>query len=240
MDNATFQVIRQRQAVRSFSPREVAEETIRELIELSNRAPSAYNIQPWHFIVVRDIELRRLLHELTLKQIQVLEAPVSVVFIADPNCWKESYERVLNLGVASNALSKEQADFCRKSVQFIFEIAPYGLFGFIKKLIHPFLRFKQPLPDLLYSYADICRYVKAQTNFAAANFMLAARAAGLDTCPMESFDEYRVKKLLKIPPQMTVALIISLGYRSEDKNELPQSVRLPLAEKLYFEQFGRN
>ena len=46
-------------------------------------------------------------------------------------------------------------------------------------------------------------------------FMLAATAAGLGTCPMEGFDEGRVRKLLRIPAYMVVVVVIPVGYSAD-------------------------
>ena len=73
----------------------------------------------------------------------------------------------------------------------------------------------------------------------AATFMIAAAGAGLGTSPMEGFDEYRLKRLLAIPMNYTVPIIIAVGY-SADSSDARLSVRLPLADKLSRDLFGRN
>ena len=45
--------------------------------------------------------------------------------------------------------------------------------------------------------------------------MLAMRAHGFDTCPMEGFDSYRVKRLLGLPLSAGVTMVISAGKRAE-------------------------
>ena len=82
-------------------------------------------------------------------------------------------------------------------------------------------------------------YVRSQTMLAAATFMIAAKGAGLDTCPMEGFDEHRIKKLLAIPAHMSVPVIVAVGYplNPEEQNEKPQSYRFPLREKLSVDVF---
>lgn len=44
------------------------------------------------------------------------------------------------------------------------------------------------------------------TALAAQNLMLALRAHGYDSCPMEGFDEHRVKKLLNLPGKGLVTM----------------------------------
>ena len=44
--------------------------------------------------------------------------------------------------------------------------------------------------------------------------MLAIAAQGYDTLPMEGFDERRLRKLLKLPSDALIQMIISVGRRS--------------------------
>jgi nitroreductase len=48
------QAIYSRRAVREFTPEQVTEEVLRQLIDAAIQAPSAVNQQPWLFTVVRD------------------------------------------------------------------------------------------------------------------------------------------------------------------------------------------
>ena len=49
-----FEVIKKRKSVRSYEDTPVAKETLMKLLEAARVAPSAKNVQPWHFIVVTD------------------------------------------------------------------------------------------------------------------------------------------------------------------------------------------
>jgi nitroreductase len=55
-----FEAIRSRRAVRNFTDEPVEQSTLERLISLAVHAPSAMNLQPWAFAVVRGRE--RLLH----------------------------------------------------------------------------------------------------------------------------------------------------------------------------------
>lgn len=48
-----------RRTVRDFSPEPVPFELIEQAILTASRAPSGANQQPWHFVVVRDTEIKR-------------------------------------------------------------------------------------------------------------------------------------------------------------------------------------
>jgi nitroreductase len=48
-------------------------------------APSGYNLQPWHFVVVRNPEQKRRLREAAMGQAKVEEAGAVIVCCGDPN-----------------------------------------------------------------------------------------------------------------------------------------------------------
>jgi len=53
-----FDAIRERNSVRSYALTPVSDEVLVRILEAARLAPSAANIQPWHFIVVEDKEKR--------------------------------------------------------------------------------------------------------------------------------------------------------------------------------------
>jgi nitroreductase len=52
------------------------------------------------------------------------------------------------------------------------------------------------------------------TALAAATLMLALRAEGFDSCPMEGFDPWRAKQLLNLGNQSEVCMFLAVGKRS--------------------------
>ena len=77
-----FECIITRASVRSYEKKDVPNELIGQMLEAAVRAPSAGNIQPWEFIVVKDIEIKKELASAALKQRHVEEAPVVIVVCA--------------------------------------------------------------------------------------------------------------------------------------------------------------
>jgi nitroreductase len=72
-----------RRSTRVFLQKSISDETIKKLIEAARWAPSAGNIQPWIFLVIRKREIKILLAEAALNQMFVAEAPVVIVVCAD-------------------------------------------------------------------------------------------------------------------------------------------------------------
>ena len=58
MSQDLIDTIRSRRTVRKFDGHEVSDEQVETLLELAMYAPNRLNRQPWHFVVVRDQELR--------------------------------------------------------------------------------------------------------------------------------------------------------------------------------------
>jgi nitroreductase len=78
------EVIAKRRSVRHFNAKlDVAEEDIRALIEAAVAAPSAGNIQPWRFTIVRSMEARERLAG-ALRQRWATTAPVVIIVSVDP------------------------------------------------------------------------------------------------------------------------------------------------------------
>lgn len=80
---ALLQLIKSRRSIRAFKPDPIPDEHVKLIIEAARWAPSAGNLQPWHFVVVRDPERKRALAEAALHQMFIAEAPVVIVVGAD-------------------------------------------------------------------------------------------------------------------------------------------------------------
>ncbi len=78
-----FEAIEKRRSIRAFKSQDVAAETVMKLVNAARQAPSAGNIQPWHFIVVTKPEIKRELSKAALDQEFVENAPVVIVVCAD-------------------------------------------------------------------------------------------------------------------------------------------------------------
>lgn len=93
-----FEAILNRRSVRAFSSQAVSDEELEKLIDAARWAPSAGNIQPWQFIIVRDAKIKHGLCEAALDQTFIEKAPVVVVVCADPQRSAKRYRsRGINL-----------------------------------------------------------------------------------------------------------------------------------------------
>ena len=87
-----FEAMEKRHSVRSFAPdKDVPDELLEELLRCACQAPSAGNVQPWRFLVVKDEGTKRKLAEAALGQAFLAEAPVVIVICADLAAHSLSY-----------------------------------------------------------------------------------------------------------------------------------------------------
>jgi len=78
------ETIKKRKSVRHFQEdKSVDDSTVRAILELAIRAPSAGNVQPWIIHVVRKPESRKLLTEAAHGQSFIAQAPVALVVCID-------------------------------------------------------------------------------------------------------------------------------------------------------------
>lgn len=73
------------------------------------------------------------------------------------------------------------------------------------------------------------------TALAAMNIMLMAKEMGYDSCPMVGFDFDQVAKLIKLPHDHIVTMMITIGKKREDAK--PRGGQLPLDEVFLTDSF---
>ncbi|NOZ85294.1 MAG: nitroreductase family protein [Deltaproteobacteria bacterium] len=78
-----LEVITTRRTIRRFRDDPVSETVVQSLLKAAIHAPNAGNSQPWHFLVVRNPDVRRKLAEAALGQAFLATAPVVIVVCAD-------------------------------------------------------------------------------------------------------------------------------------------------------------
>ena len=87
-----FEAIKGRRSIRAFKKREVLDEDVAKLVDAAVWAPSAGNIQPWEFIIIRKPELKRAIVQAAWEQSFIEEAPVVIVVCANENRSSQRYD----------------------------------------------------------------------------------------------------------------------------------------------------
>ena len=86
-----WEAIRKRVSVRRFSTKDVPDELVDRLLEAGCQAPTAGNLQPWRFWVVRKQEVKEGLVAAAGGQMFLSEAPVVIVCCVDLDLCAHGY-----------------------------------------------------------------------------------------------------------------------------------------------------
>lgn len=206
-------VVVTRRAINFFDPqKEVSEDVLNQVISTAAQAPSGFNLQPWSLIVLRDQEQKQKLQKLAWNQPKISEAPVTLIVLADTSGWQAenpTLEKNWQKMVASGAMTEEQRDW--------FIGAARSLYGYSDE-------------------ASVAFAVKNASFFSMA-LMYAATSVGLDTHPMDGFDQAGVKQAFNIPDNYWVPLLLAVGYRKPGLELTPPKWR-KTAEEIRV-SFGR-
>ena len=107
-----FTAIEQRRAIKHFDPtHELTDAETEKLLKLAMLSPTAFNIQHWRFVVVKDKELREKIQTVAWEHAQVTEASLLIILTADTKAWEKEPKRYWR-----NAASEVQ-DFMIPAIQ---------------------------------------------------------------------------------------------------------------------------
>lgn len=208
----TVQAMKERRSINYFDPEaKISEDTIREIIDIANLSPSSYNLQPWEVVVVQDPARKEALKKCAFNQAKAVEASAVLIVVANPNAVEENVDRVLKSWVELGFMKPEEAESNRK--------APFSLYGERDSEKRRMFAVKN-------------------ASFFAMSIMIAARALGFETHPMDGFVEDMVKKEFNIPEDRMIPLLIALGNLKPGAKLLPRAFRRELDEFVKFNNFA--
>lgn len=198
----TLEAITSRRAVKVFDPdHRMTDTEIDELIGLAMLSPTAFNIQHWRFLVVRDEQLRRQLRAAAWDQPQVTDASLLIVLCADRMAWDKNPERY-------------------------WVNAPQATRDYLLPAIDRYYRGKEQ------TQRD---EAMRSCGIAAQTLMLAAKAKGYDSCPMDGFDFDRVAELIALPEDHLISMFIAIGKALEPAR--PRGGQLSIDAVRLFDRF---
>lgn len=201
--------LRWRYAVKKFdATRSIPESVWPALEEALVLTPSSFGLQPWRFYVITSQEIREQLPAISWNQSQVRDASHVVVFAIRSPFSDEDVDRfVARTAVVRETPLEKLAGFRNMMVKAIDQIARAG---------------------------QIEAWATFQVYIALGNFMTAAAALGIDTCPMEGILPDRYDELLGLREAgYRTVVVATAGYRApDDKYALLAKVRYPTDEMI--------
>ena len=78
-----YDAVLSRLTVREFKPDPVPDEVIHKLLEAGRLSPSSQNLQPWHFVVIRDGDTIKRLGDMATQGPFIGDAPLAIAIVTD-------------------------------------------------------------------------------------------------------------------------------------------------------------
>jgi len=201
-------VVKARRSARKFLPGiEISDAELDRIFGLVKYAPSAFNLQHSHYLVVRDPETKDKVYEAANKQYKIKTASAVVVVFGRTDAHSDAakiYEGMLHLGI----FNKQQYEYEIATVQSFYE-----------------------------ERGDAFKREEAirNANLSAMLFMLAAKSNGWDTSPMIGFDPEKLMEAVGAPDRFVPALLIGIGKEDTSSQHI-RGYRKPVGEFVSYDR----
>jgi nitroreductase len=216
IDAAEFvKVVETRRSVRRFTDEPVPDDVVNNCLDLAMLAPNSCNLQPWEFYWVKDEGARAKVVEACMGQNAAKTSQQLIAVVARTDTWQKHCAEQIKQW-PDGEIPKLVETFYRKIAPIQYYQGPLNLFGYARKLVYSVVGIKRPVPRGPNSKAEMQTWAVKSTALAAQNLMLAFRAFGYDTCPMEGFDAKRANKALNIPKDGQIIMFVAVGKRAEN------------------------
>lgn len=233
------EVLNFRRAVRVFDKtKPIDPEKVKHCLELATLAPTSSNMQLWEFYQITNAELLAKIAHACLGQSAASTASEIVVFVTRQDLYKQRARFVLDFeegNIRRNSPPERQEKRIKDRKLYYGKLMPFvyarcfGILGLFRVMLARTISLFRPMM-LEVSECDIRVTVNKSCALAAQTFMIAMANVGYDTCPLEGFDSKRVKKLLNLPHEAGINMIIPCGIRKGNKGIWGERGRVPFDE----------
>lgn len=189
-DQKTIDILKQRASVKEYdTTHEMTKEELTELLDITTKAPSAWNLQHWHFTVFHSAESKAKLLPIAYNQKQISQASAVIAVLGDLEAnqnGEKIYSELAEQGFITEDIKKTlmtQINGAYQSEQYAREAA--------------------------YSNASL----------AAMQLMIAAKAMGYDTCAMGGFSKEAFIKEFNVSGRYEPVMLISVGKAAKEAHK---------------------
>lgn len=200
-----------RHACKQFDPdRKIADADFDIILECGRLSPSSFGLEPWQFLVIQNMDLRRKLLETVWGAQGSL--PSASHFLA--------------------VLYRKNMRFDSAHVQHMMTDIQKLAEDVRQAKLQRVGKFQQTDHHVLDSSRAIHDWAAKQTYIALGNMMTAAAMIGVDSCPIEGFDMAGTEAILKDAGVLDtdnfgLAVMVAFGYRV---NPQPAKTRQPVED----------
>lgn len=196
-----------RYATKKFdTEKKVSDSDLEKIVEAIRLTPTSFGLQPYHFYIVTNQEIKEKIQAVAWNQPQVGTSSHLFVFTARTDL-ATNKEEFFSLISGGNSEARSRIKRYEDMVD-----------GFVAG---------KPTPESVLPWS-------AKQTYIAQGFALAALAElQIDSCPIEGFDPVAVGEILGLPESQKAVVMLPIGYR--DASEAPRTKFRFAKEQLFTE-----
>ncbi|WP_064091822.1 nitroreductase family protein [Rossellomorea aquimaris] len=180
--NNFYEIIDERRSTKVYDPQiEIPREELVGILETAGKAPSAWNLQHWQFLVFDNKEVQERLLPIAYNQQQVKDASAVIAVLGDLEANKK-VDPVFDPAVENGEMTAEIKNILKGQIDGAYSREEYPR-------------------DAAFSNASL----------AAMQFMLAAKAEGWDTCPIGGFNPAALVSEFNVSDRYLPIMLITIG-----------------------------
>ncbi|APT49891.1 NAD(P)H nitroreductase [Bacillus pumilus] len=189
-DQKTIDILKQRASVKEYdTTHEMTKEELTELLEITTKAPSAWNLQHWHFTVFHSAEAKAKLLPIAYNQKQVSQASAVIAVLGDLEA-NQNGEKIYSELAEQGFITEDIKETLMTQINGAYQSEQYAR-------------------EAAYSNASL----------AAMQLMIAAKAMGYDTCAMGGFSKEAYIKEFNVSGRYDPVMLISVGKAAKEAHK---------------------
>ncbi|AMM97585.1 nitroreductase family protein [Bacillus sp. FSL W8-0645] len=189
-DQKTIDILKQRASVKEYdTTHEMTKEELTELLDITTKAPSAWNLQHWHFTVFHSAESKAKLLPIAYNQKQISQASAVIAVLGDLEA-NQNGEKIYGELAEQGFITEDIKETLMTQINGAYQSEQYAR-------------------EAAYSNASL----------AAMQLMIAAKAMGYDTCAMGGFSKEAFIKEFNVSGRYEPVMLISVGKAAKEAHK---------------------
>jgi len=178
-------------SVKKFTDEEIEEEQLQEIFDLTTNAPTAFNLQPYRFIVLDSEEAKEKAVSSAIPVNRWIQYADKIVVLIGDEEIDVNADQVLEQKLEEGKIDEEKAENLRK------------MYSDYKNRDNEFMT----------------GWLTRNTMIPATFFMLACRTQEIGSCPVRGFSQEKLSQKLDLKETERPVLLLPIGYpREQDRN----------------------
>ncbi|PSG98545.1 MAG: hypothetical protein BRC29_00270 [Nanohaloarchaea archaeon SW_7_43_1] len=175
-------------SVKKFTDKEVEEEKLEKIFRLTTNAPTAFNLQPYRFIVLGSEQAKDKAVSSAIPINRWIQYAENIVILIGDEEIDVNADQVLKQKLEEGKIDDEKAGNLRQMYE----------------------RYKNRDEEF------ITGWLTRNTMIPATFFMLACKTQGIGSCPVRGFSQEKLSEKLDLKDSERPVLLIPIGYPKED------------------------